>query len=150
MNSFFWTLSWVLLFGGALLIGAAAIQRMYREEKEHFKGTATGTVVDIIADVPPDEDIAARVHDYYYPVIAYYAEGRLYKERGRRGGNPCPYVLNQEIAIKYDLHHPDKFRIAGRKKSTRRADLLRLIGLLCCITGGILFLLYAMRVFPKE
>lgn len=150
MNSFLWTFSWVLIIAGILLIIAGSVSRAYQEDKEKFKGRALATVVDIVADLPDDEGLAMGIHDYYYPVLAYYAGGRLFKERYPQGGNPCPLTMNQKIEIQYDPEIPSHFKPAQKTQLHRLSNVLYGFGLLCCVLGGILFVLFAMRIFSKR
>lgn len=150
MNSAFWTLSWILMIGGGLLFAASAVSRAYEEEKQRYKGKATGTVEEIVAGSPDKAGAAAGIHDYYYPVIAYYANGLLYKERYRKGGNPCPYTLNQKFAIRYDEKDPSNFRIVKQSNLNKLSELLHYAGMICCIGGGVIFLMFAMRLFTNN
>lgn len=147
MNSIIWVLSWIFIILGFLLVVAGSIGSTYNLSKERYKGHASGTVVEIVAGMPDQRGLESGVHDYYYPVIAYFARGQFFKEQYTKGSNPCPFTVNQKIALRYDLENPEKFVIA---KPTRLHYLSRLsyfAGLFFCISGGIAFLLYAMRAF---
>lgn len=151
MNSVFWTLSWIFMIGGVVLIIAGEISRAYEEEKESYKGKTNATVVEIVAGSPDERGAAKGIHDYFYPVFVYYADGRLYKEIYYEGGNnPCPFSLNQKLDIRYNAKDPTDFKIAEKTKVDRIYFILHNGGLLGCIAGGVVFLLFAMRVFSKN
>lgn len=146
MNSLFWTLSIVLMLAGGAAVGASLASRSYEERRQRYRGKATATVVEIEADEPDREGQAKGIHDYYYAVFAYYAAGRLYKKRYERGGNPCPFTLNQKIEIQYDEEKPEHFRIRERTQGSYVSPALYYGGLCVCLIGGLLFLLTAMRL----
>ena len=62
----------ILIILGVLCLAGAYIARSYRHRKEPYKGRAVATVVDIVPDTPDHKGKAAGIHDYYYPVFAYY------------------------------------------------------------------------------
>ena len=138
------------MFIGVFFIVAGAIYRAYQDNKERYKGKAIGTVVDIMAGTPDEEGMSAGVHDYFYPIIAYYANGLLFKERYRKGSNPCSFHLNQKLPIQYNLKRPDHFIIKAKGEVNHIATILYFAGLLFCASGGISFILYAMRIFIKK
>ena len=99
----------ILIILGVLCLAGAYIARSYRHRKEPYKGRAVATVVDIVPDTPDHKGKAAGIHDYYYPVFAYYAEGRLIQKRYYKGGNPCPFRRNQQVRVYYSLKNPELF-----------------------------------------
>ena len=111
MNSFFWTLSIVLFSVGGIVVALSLMGRSYADRVQRYSWKATATVVEIEADTPDKIGRAKGIHDYYYAVFAYYAEGRLYKKRYERGGNPCAFSLNQAVDIQYDIEKPERFRL---------------------------------------
>ena len=147
MNSLFWTLSIVLMILGGAAVAASLVSRSYEERRQRYRGKATATVVEIEVDEPDREGQAKGIHDYYYAVFAYYAAGRLYKKRYQKGGNPCPFVLNQKIEIRYDEEKPERFRIWKKTQMNYLSMGLYYGGMGICLIGGLLFLLAAMRFF---
>lgn len=146
MNSFVWMLSFVLMVCGGISLAASLASRSYAEKRQRYRGKAVATVVEIVVDEPDRKGKEKGIHDYYYAVLAYYAEGRLYKKRCERGGNPCPFALNQKIEIQYDEANPEHFRIREKTQISYVSPALYYGGLLACLTGGLLFLLTAMRM----
>lgn len=146
MNSFFWTLSFLLMIGGGVMLAASAASRSYLSKRQRYRGRATATVVEIQVDEPDRAGREKGIHDYYYAVFAYYAAGRLYKKRYERGENPCPFTLNQKIEIQYDEEKPEHFRIRERTQGSYVSPALYYGGLCVCLIGGLLFLLTAMRL----
>lgn len=146
MNSFFWTLSIVLISVGGIVVALSLMGRSYADRVQRYSGKATATVVEIEADTPDKIGRAKGIHDYYYAVFAYYAEGRLYKKRYERGGNPCPFSLNQAVDIQYDIEKPESFRLREKKQINIFSQGLYYLGMSICVAGGFLFLLTAMRL----
>lgn len=146
MNSFFWTLSFVLMIFGGIALAASLASRSYADKQQRYRGKAVATVVEIVVDEPDKRGREKGIHDYYYAVFAYYADGRLYKKRYEKGGNPCPFTLNQKIEIQYDEEKPERFRIREKTRLSYLTPALYYGGLCACLTGGLLFLLASMRL----
>jgi len=132
------------MIGGGLLLVGSAISRAYKEAIQEYKGKSTGTVIEIVAGPPDEIGAAAGIHDYYYPVIAYYAAGIFYKERYKVGGNPCPLKLNQKMEIRYNLKNQTQFTLAETTGHDVLYKCLHYSGILCFIGGGVLYLLFSM------
>lgn len=132
---------------GVLLAIGGRIADSYRRKLEPYKGRTQATVVDIVAGEPDRKGKDAGIHDYYYPVIAYYAKGRLMKKVYPEGGNPCKFALNQKLDLLYDEEKPQQCRIAKPDPLKRRARCLYYGGYGLLGLGGVLFLLYAARFF---
>lgn len=147
MSDSVWTWSWVCMVLGALLAVGGRIVASYRRTQEPYKGRTEATVVEIRADEPDEKGKEAGIHDYYYPVIAYYAGGRLIKKTYPEGGNPCPFVLNQKLHLYYDEKNPEKCRIARTDQLKKISRGLYFTGYGILALGGVLFLLYAGRFF---
>ena len=147
MNSIYLILSAVCLGLGALLLAGGNFGEYYRHSNEHYKGRALATVVEIIADKPDAEGIAAGIHSYYYPVFAYYAAGRLIKVRFAQGGYPCPYKQNEQVKICYDKNNPEKFVTAAPKNLKKASKTGYYLGITMLIGGVAFFLIYATRFF---
>ncbi|MCI5995476.1 MAG: hypothetical protein MRZ45_05955 [Blautia sp.] len=146
MNSFVWTLSFVLMIGGGIAVAASAMSRSYAQKQQKYKGRAVATVVEIVADEPDRKGQAKGIHDYFYAVFAYYADGRLYKKRYEKGGNPCPFVMNERIEIQYDTENPGSFMIHRKTQMNYLSLALYYGGMCVCLAGGALFLMAAMRI----
>jgi len=147
MNSFIWILSWVFIILGILLIIIGNISSTFDKRKEVYKGHTVGTVVGLAAGLPDESGRESGVHDYYYPIIAYYARGQFFKERYGKGGNPCPFSLNQKLSLCYDIESPDQFIVAEPTQLHYISKVCYFTGLGLCIAGGFTFLMFAMRIF---
>lgn len=147
MNSLFWTLSFVLMIGGGIAVAASRVSRSLVDRQEHYRGRATATVVAIEIDEPDERGQSLGIHDYYYAVLAYYAAGKLYQKRYEKGGNPCPFTMNQKIEIQYDTERPERFTLRRKRRIHYLSPLLYYGGMCACVAGGILFLLAALRFF---
>ena len=68
----------VLFVLGILFTVAGVIFREIRRAKDPYKGRAVATVVELAPGKPDRAGKEAGVHDYYYPVMTFYASnGRL-------------------------------------------------------------------------
>ena len=147
MNSAIWILSWLFIILGVIMVIAGNISSTYDKSKEPYKGHTIGTVVDLVVGVPDKTGLKSGVHNYFYPVIAYYAQGQFFKERYRRGGNPCPFTINQKLSLYYDTKKPEKFKIVQPTRLYYISKMCYFTGLAFCLAGGLAFLMYAMRIF---
>ena len=145
MNNSIGMLGEVLIVLGALAIFAGTLCRNYRSSRENFKGRAEATVVDIEVDEPDAKGKEMGIHDYFYPVFAYYAEGRFVRQRYRYGSNPCKFQLNQKVKIQYKSSDPSVFVLARKNPMEQTAALLYYVGLGLITVGGIIFVLFANR-----
>lgn len=147
MNHSLWTLSWICMVMGSLMAVGGRISDSRRKQQEPYKGRAEATVIEIVAGEPDRRGREAGIHDYYYPMLAFYAKGRLIKKVYPDGGNPCRYRLNQKLKLYYDEKNPEHCKISGKdRKKTISASLYYggygLLGL-----GAVLFCMYAGRFF---
>lgn len=138
-------LSGVFIVIGVVLILGTAVFRYYFQGKEKYQGRADGQVVDLVVDKPDQEGERAGIHHYYYPVIAYYANGLLFKERYEKGSNPSEFRMNQHLKICFNLEKPYHFKILEKDPRSYLLTAVYLLGFLFCIAGGITFLLFATR-----
>ncbi len=134
----------LILLGGLCLLGGKVWQIFILKE-EQYKGKAVGTVAEVIAGEPDKAGILAGIHDYYYPIIAFYAGGHLYKLKYHKGSNPSIFQIRQKVNVCYDEKDPTRFEIYTRKRSTTLAITMYYLGFVFCCVGGILFLLFATR-----
>ena len=145
MNNSVGILGIVLIILGAVSLLAGLLCRNYGNRRERYRGRAEATVVDIVADEPDARGKEMGIHDYFYPVFAFYANGRLIRERFPQGSNPCEFILNQKVKIQYKLSEPSVFRLKQKNSMERTAKLLHVVGMLLILAGGALFLLFANR-----
>lgn len=146
MGSELWTLSGWLMGIGAVLIVAGLCCRYYRKSKETYKGRTEGTVIELRAGEPDEEGRRAGIHDYFYPVIAYYAKGKLYKvcyEEG--GGNPCAFHIGDKLRLYYDEEHPSSIKIEPPNPLKWLSRILYYLGFGFCVAGGLVFLAFVGR-----
>ncbi|MGN0354812.1 MAG: DUF3592 domain-containing protein [Muricoprocola sp.] len=130
---------------GALMVLLGRMWRLKLKHEEVYHGEAVGTVTEIVPGEPDEEGIRAGIHDYYYPVVTYYAKGLLHKVRSEQGSNPCKYQVNQKVEIRYDEDKTYHFVITESTRAHKMSDLLYYGGLFVCCIGGFLFLLFATR-----
>ena len=79
----------LMMLLGVIFIFLGFLCRRYRNIHAKYKGRAEATVVEIVAGHPDEKGRQEGVHNYFYPVFAYYADGVLIRKRYRYGSNPC-------------------------------------------------------------
>lgn len=139
------TASIIFIALGGILVLVGYLWLFAIEERQKYKGKTTGVVAEIVADEPDAFGRQAGVHDYFYPVITYYAEGILHRERYGKGSNPCQYSVNEKVKIRYNERKPAEFELYTEDKSTELAKMMYYAGFACCCIGGIFFLIFATR-----
>lgn len=146
MSQMLGTFGEVFLVLGILMAAAGAVFRAYWREKEPYKGRATATVVEVVPGEPDTLGRASGIHDYFYPVFAYYANGHLVKAKHRKGSNPPSFSTGQKVELKYDLNDPSHFELYKPERHDQIGRLLY-IGGMCAIVGGcVCYLLFGLRV----
>lgn len=133
-----------MILGGLLLLAGAAL-RLYRYIKEPYKGRAVATVVEIQIDAPDTRGKERGVHDYFYAVFSYFAGSRLIKKRYPRGGNPCPFKMNERIPIYYKTEDPEVFKLADPGPLRNAEYALYACGALLLLIGFLNYMQYAVR-----
>lgn len=139
------TASIIFIALGGILVLAGYLWLFAIEERQKYKGKTTGVVAEIVADEPDAFGRQAGVHDYFYPVITYYAEGILHRERYGKGSNPCQYSINERVKIRYNERKPAEFELYTEDKAAELAKMMYYAGFACCCIGGIFFLIFATR-----
>lgn len=138
-------LSGVFVFVGIAMILSGAVLRYHIQSQEFYRGRADGRVIELIIDKPDEEGLRAGIHHFYYPVIAYYANGLLYKVRYEHGSNPSRFHMNQEIKLCYNLEKPYQFKILERESAKILATAIYAAGFILCIAAGAAYLMFASR-----
>lgn len=145
MNNSIGILADVLIVLGAISMLAGMLCKKYRRSQEHYRGRAEATVVEIVADEPDAKGKEMGIHDYYYPVFAYYAKGRLFRQRYLYGSNPCKFYMNQKVKIRYKNSDPSHFVLKEKNSMEQLSGLLHYAGLGLIAAGVIIFVLFANR-----
>lgn len=135
----------VLILLGAAAMFAGLVCRKYSRSREEFEGRAEASVVDVVAGEPDDKGKEKGIHDYFYPVFAYYAGGVLIQQRYRYGSNPSRFYRGQKVSIRYKLSEPSSFVLEKKNCMEERGRLLHYAGLLLILAGGVIFILFANR-----
>ena len=132
---------------GILLTIAGIIFREIRRAKDPYKGRAVATVVELSPGKPDRVGKEAGVHDYYYPVMSFYASsGRLIRERYRKGSNPPAFRVGEKVPIRYDVQKPERFTLNHPGREERIEHLLYMAGLFFLLAGGSCYLLFGLRI----
>ncbi|MDO4522668.1 MAG: DUF3592 domain-containing protein [Eubacteriales bacterium] len=127
------------------MIVAGVLLDKKEQHMQIYRGHAEGTVVEIVAGEPDEEGIRQGIHDYYYPVVAYYANGRLYRTQSPKGSNPSRYYERDRVQVRYIEQDPEQILIEEVQRKVSRARQLYYGGFLVAMIGGIFFLLFATR-----
>ena len=135
----------LMMLLGVIFIFLGFLCRRYRNIHAKYKGQAEATVVEIVAGHPDEKGRQEGVHNYFYPVFAYYADGVPIRKRYRYGSNPCKFVLNQKVNIRYKISNPSIFIIERGNYLERRAKILYYLGIFLVLSGTFIFILFANR-----
>ncbi len=125
---------------GLICLAAAAAVSYYERGRRLLKGSANGRVVDLIL-IEGDGPYRNR----YYPVVEYYAEGRLYKKRMNQGAYPSRWEIGQKIPVVYDPADPARMRVDERGMIRYLPGALYAAGGILLISGIFLFIRFALR-----
>ena len=139
------TASMIFIVLGGLLVLAGYLWQIGIESRHRYKGKTDGVVAEIVAGEPDSFGRQAGIHDYYFPVITYYADGILYREQYDKGSNPSQYSVNEKVEIRYNERKPQEFEVYTGEKNMELAKVMYYAGLCCCCIGGIFFLIFATR-----
>ena len=134
-----------LMILGALCTLAGVLTRELRHRKEPYKGRVMATVVEIVTGAPDRKGMEAGIHDYYYPVVAYYAEGRLIRKQFSKGGNPCPFRKNEQVALYYKEGEPELFKLADPGPLKKVERFFYSAGAGMCLLGVVSYMGFAAR-----
>lgn len=145
MSNGFGMLGIVLIVLGAACMAAGSLGVLLRRNKETFRGRAEATVVEIVTDEPDACGKEKGIHDYFYPVMAYYAGGRLIRKRFQEGSNPSKFRISQKIKVRYDLSDPSSFILDENNSARQIGRVLYYVGLVLVVAGGVVFIMFANR-----
>lgn len=105
-----------------------------------LKGRTNGKVVDLILI-----EGEGPYRNRYYPVVEYYAEGKLYKKQMNQGSYPSRWEIGQKIKVIYDPADPSRMRQDERGMIQYLPSLLYGGGAVLLIIGILLFTRFALR-----
>ena len=145
MDKGLWTASCFLIILGILFLGTGSGFQFYLNSREVLRGRVTARVVELLLREPEKKDLKYPYKNCYYPVLEYYAEGRLYKAVHPEGAYPSPFHLNQEVRIKYNKEDPQEYEILEKNPLRLGAYVLYALGVLCIAAGCIIFVILALR-----
>lgn len=136
----------ILVILGILFMTAGKLYKNYKETAEKYTEETLGTVIEVIPDEPDEGGKAQGIHDYYYPVFAYYAGGQLYKERFFQGSNPPEFQVNQEVKLCYNKRNPSQYIIAQKTAADYVPTMLYVGGFICCMLAIVNYMAFASGV----
>lgn len=144
MNKGLWDTSLGLVILGLLMIGAGTVYNWYILGKMRLQGKAEGKVVDLELREGSGEGNTP-FSNALYPVIEYYAKGKLYKVVCSEGSYPSPYKIGDRMTIRYSLHNPARFVIAGTTREEKIAKISQAAGAALVGIGILIFIRFALR-----
>lgn len=145
MNKGLWTASLIFLLLGLLFLAVGIGCHLYENLKAPLKRRCTARVVELLLEEPKPGEQFLFYKNCYYPVIEYYAEGKLYKLRYPHGSYPSRFKLNQEIRITYEKGRPEAFTMEKRSTLRLLSQCLYGVGVGFLLIACIIFLRFAMR-----
>lgn len=145
LNKGLWTASLLFLILGLLFLAVGIGCHLYENFKEPIKRRCTARVVALLLEEPKPGEQYRFYKNCYYPVLEYYAEGKLYKIRYPQGSYPSRFKLNQEVKIAYEKGQPEAFVMEKTSSLRLLAQWLYGVGVACLLAACIIFLIFAMR-----
>ncbi len=142
MGLWYGSLFCLILGTASLIIGY--ILRQIQNSRRVWSGHTTGKVVELV--LRPGETPQGQFRDRYYPVIEFYARGKLYRVEGPQGSWPSIYTVNQEVLIDYDVNEPAAFQIGTKDIFSYLPTILYGVGTVLLLTSAVVFLKYALRI----
>ena len=140
MNRGLWTASVLLVIAGIGMILAG----MFLSETHSRGKTAFRRVKARVVDLLRREE-EGRFRSRYYPVIEYYAGGRLVKTVFEEGSYPSRWQVGDEIFIEYSARHPEKCRRAQEGFRFILPGILWGGGVFLVMLGITAFIRFAVR-----
>ncbi len=140
-----WVASCVLIVLGLLFLLAGFLVKFWRNQKEELKAETTANVVELLLENPGTHRRPGSFQNCYYPVLEYYVGGKLYRVRYPHGSYPSMYHVGQKLTLRYDPDHPLTYRIEERNPWKFFSFLLTGGGIVCLLTGFVIFLIFAHR-----
>lgn len=143
MDRTLWTASLFLVVVGLVFLAAGTAIRLYLNYKDPGKERVTARVVDLVLQEPKNEKQVGRYKNCYYPVLEFYAEGKLYKIVHPEGSYPSAYRIHQELLLSYRKDDPEDYRIIKNTFQDILPELLSVLGVVCILAGCVVFALFA-------
>ena len=126
---------------GIIGLWAGVVISFYEKERRALKGRATGRIVD---QIMKEGDGPYRYK--YYPVVEYYAEGKLYKVTSLTGAYPSKWEIGQKIPLLYDQDDPEKIMEDSRPLFIRHLSAFFYgVGIIMLLAGIYTFIRFAVR-----
>ena len=144
VNKGLWNLSLLLMILGVLIFLAGAYLRTWRKRREIFTVAVDAVVVDIIVR-EKKKMTESMFANALYPVLQYYADGKLIKITYPRGEYPSRYKIGQKLSIAYDPARPERCIILRQPWRRYLPSLLCGAGMTLFISGVVTFILFASR-----
>ena len=145
MDKSLWAASCFLIVAGILFLIGGIVCQLYQNYKEPFEGKTTARVVDLLLRETENRRQPMLYKNCYYPVLEYYARGKLYKVIHWEGSYPSTFHLNQEVSLFYNQADPLEYKIAENRKMKLLSQALYAVGVLGIAVGCIIFLIFARR-----
>lgn len=145
MDRSLWTASCFLIILGMLLLAGGLGCRFYLGQRDSMKGRTVAKVVELLLQEPAQRERPMYYKNCYYPVFEYYAEGKLYKVTYPHGSYPSAFRINQEVKLCYNKENPQEYEIQGTNTLKIVSDALYGAGVVCILTGCIIFVIFALR-----
>ena len=141
MNRGLWNASLALVILGIISLWAGVIISFYEKERRALKGKTTGRIVDLVM-----KEGEGPYRNKYYPVVEYYAEGKLYKVISLTGAYPSRWEIGQKIPLLYDPADPEMIREDSRPVLIRHLSALFYgAGIIMLLAGIYTFIRFAVR-----
>jgi hypothetical protein len=119
-----------------------ALKRITMIKKKYNK-VSSGNIIDLVLEKADLEGRKKGIKEYYYPIIAYYANGQLKKVKSKIGKFPTTFRVNQTVWVRYDEKNPEDCFVQ-EKNPLRYIQIWQvcyILGVLFCIISLLLLFL---------
>ncbi len=145
MNRGLWNLSVIMVLLGIAGIGAGQFLLMRIRRKEELTGHTVAKVVKHVLRKSKGKAAAMGYENRYYPVLEYYADGKLIKVIHKRTVIPGQMQVGTKVPIDYDPDHPEKYAVVSTDKEKVLSYGLYTGGAVMLVMGILAFLRFAVR-----
>ena len=149
VNRGLWNVSLFLFIAGLAALGAGAVCQFLEQIREPDTEWGTARVVDLVLKENGEKSSLYPYKNCYYPVLEYYAQGKLYKVLHTEGAYPSAYHLNQELRICYNRNDPEQYELADISRMRAASIGCSVLGVAGLCVACIVFLLFAVRYYIR-
>jgi|GEM_PF-1529939 hypothetical protein len=133
-----WIKCAILLFTGIGFSCLGVLLKRITSIQKKYNKVSSGSIIDLVLEEADATGRAKGIKEYYYPVVAYYANGQLKKVKSKIGKFPTTFKVNQTVWVRYNEKKPEDCFVQ-EKNPLRYLQIWQI-----CYALGILFCVVAL------